>query len=163
MLLTYPLMVAIQEIAGRIGRVTGRGIAECLPQFSGTPHLVLGDPAVHCEPINVAADLAAMGDATKLLIGGWTPLYVVTYAVVSVEAQIVFKYKRYVAILKWLTLVLIAYVVALAVVHVPWAEGAPAASSPRSAGWRLELWLFASSAWRSHLRCLPTDMGGRYR
>jgi Mn2+/Fe2+ NRAMP family transporter len=70
--------------------------------------------------INIAADIGAMGDATKLLIGGWSPLYVVIYAGGSVTAQIFLSYKRYSAILKWLTLVLFAYVIALAIVHVPW-------------------------------------------
>ena len=63
-----------------------------------------------------------MGDATKLLIGGPASVYVVVFAAISVLAQIFFDYKRYVAILKWLTLCLFAYVIALAVVHVPWGE-----------------------------------------
>lgn len=105
MLLSYPLMVAIQEISGRIGRVTGHGIAGNV-----------------CHTINVAADLGAMADATKLVIGGSAILYVVGFAVISVLAQIFIAYKRYVAILKWLTLVLFAYVIALAVVKVPWAD-----------------------------------------
>jgi Mn2+/Fe2+ NRAMP family transporter len=72
--------------------------------------------------INVAADLGAMGDATKLMAGGPAPLYVVIFGALSVVAQIFFKYERYVAILKWLTLVLFAYVIALFVVKVPWGE-----------------------------------------
>ena len=72
--------------------------------------------------INVAADLGAMGDALKLLIGGPGPLYVLIFGTVSVLAQIFFKYERYVAILKWLTLVLFAYVIALFMVKVPWGE-----------------------------------------
>jgi Mn2+/Fe2+ NRAMP family transporter len=72
--------------------------------------------------INVAADLGAMADATKLVIGGSSIVYVIAFGVVSVLAQIFMDYKRYVAILKWLTLVLFAYVIALAVVKVPWIE-----------------------------------------
>jgi Natural resistance-associated macrophage protein len=72
--------------------------------------------------INVAADLGAMADATRLLVGGPAILYVVTYGAISVFAQIFFNYKRYVTILKWPTLALFAYVIALAVVHVPWPE-----------------------------------------
>jgi Mn2+/Fe2+ NRAMP family transporter len=69
-----------------------------------------------------AADLGAMADATRLLIGGPASAYVGGFAAISVLAQIFFDYKRYVAILKWLTLCLFAYVIALAVVHVPWIE-----------------------------------------
>jgi Mn2+/Fe2+ NRAMP family transporter len=123
MLLTYPLMVAIQEISGRIGRVTGHGIAGNVCRNFPAP--VIWSLVVlmfTANTINIAADLGAMADATKLLIGGWSPLYVITYAVGSVAAQVFLNYKRYVSILKWLTLVLFAYVVALAIVHVPWGE-----------------------------------------
>jgi Mn2+ and Fe2+ transporters of the NRAMP family len=123
MLLSYPLMVAIQEISGRIGRVTGHGIAgnvcrNC-PGWMIWSLIVLLFVA---NTINVAADLGAMADATKLVIGGSSIVYVIAFGVVSVLAQIFMDYKRYVAILKWLTLVLFAYVIALAVVKVPWIE-----------------------------------------
>ena len=123
MLLTYPLMVAIQEISGRIGRITGHGIAGNVCRNYSAPVIwSLVILLFVANTINVAADLGAMADATKLLMGGWSPLYVVAYAVVSVAAQIFVNYKRYVAVLKWLTLVLFAYVIALAIVHVPWDE-----------------------------------------
>jgi Mn2+/Fe2+ NRAMP family transporter len=63
-----------------------------------------------------------MGDALKLVVGGSSVLYVIAFGLVSVLAQVFLEYKRYVAILKWLTLVLFAYVVALFVVKVPWLE-----------------------------------------
>jgi hypothetical protein len=56
-----------------------------------------------------------MADALKLLIGGPGALYVIAFGLVSVAAQIFFDYKSYVAILKWLTVSLFAYVVTLAV------------------------------------------------
>ncbi|RQH09501.1 Nramp family divalent metal transporter [Bradyrhizobium sp. RP6] len=123
MLITYPLMAAIQEISGRIGRVTGHGIAGNVCRNFPAPvvwsMIVLLFVA---NTINVAADLGAMGDALKLLIGGPGTLYVVLFGAVSVVAQIFFKYERYVSILKWLTLVLFAYVIALFLAKVPWAE-----------------------------------------
>jgi NRAMP (natural resistance-associated macrophage protein)-like metal ion transporter len=123
MLVTYPLMAAIQEIAGRIGRVTGHGIAGNVCRNYPAP--VIWSLVVLlfvANTINVAADLGAMGDALKLLIGGPAPLYVAVFGVISVVAQIFFKYERYVAILKWLTLVLFAYVITLFVAKVPWGE-----------------------------------------
>lgn len=132
MLLTYPLMVAIQEISGRIGRVTGKGIAGNVCRNYPAPVIwLLVILLFVANTINIAADLAAMGDATKLLIGGWTPLYVVAFAVISVTAQIFLNYKRYVAVLKWLTLVLFAYVIALAVVKVPWGQAVRGLLIPR--------------------------------
>jgi NRAMP (natural resistance-associated macrophage protein)-like metal ion transporter len=123
MLVTYPLMVAIQEISGRIGRVTGHGLAGNVCRNFPAPviwSLVL--LLFVANTINVAADLGAMGDALKLLIGGPAPLYVITFGAISVVAQVFFKYERYVSILKWLTLVLFAYVIALFVAKVPWGE-----------------------------------------
>ena len=123
MLITYPLMAAIQEISGRIGRVTGHGIAGNVCRNFPAP--VIWSLIVLlfiANTINVAADLGAMGDALKLLIGGPGTLYVVAFGGISVIAQIFFKYERYVSILKWLTLVLFAYVIALFLAKVPWDE-----------------------------------------
>src|SRR5260370_36917243 len=81
--------------------------------------------------INIAADLGAMADATKLLIGGHGIVYVVLFGVTSVAAQIFLDYHRYVAVLKWLTLSLFAYVAALAFAHVSWGEALSGLLIPR--------------------------------
>jgi NRAMP (natural resistance-associated macrophage protein)-like metal ion transporter len=121
MLLTLPLMVGIQEISARIGRVTGHGIAGNLARY-GSPRLLY--PIVVllalANTINIAADLAAMADATKLLIGGPAVLYVAVFGLGSIIAEIFLSYERYVAILKWITLSLFAYVAVLFVINVPW-------------------------------------------
>jgi NRAMP (natural resistance-associated macrophage protein)-like metal ion transporter len=123
MLLTFPLMVAIQEISGRVGRVTGRGIAgNVCRHYSGKLLGIIVALLFIANTINIAADLGAMADATKLLIGGPGMLYVVAFGAISVAAQILFDYKRYVSVLKWLTLCLFAYVGALAVAKVSWGE-----------------------------------------
>jgi NRAMP (natural resistance-associated macrophage protein)-like metal ion transporter len=123
MLLTFPLMVAIQEISARVGRVTGRGIAgNVCRHYSTTLLNVVVALLFIANTINIAADLGAMADATKLLIGGPGILYVLVFGVTSVAAQIFFDYSRYVAVLKWLTLCLFAYVAALAFAHVHWGE-----------------------------------------
>src|SRR4029079_16247382 len=66
------------------------------------------------------ANLGAMGEALGLLIGGPHLVYVVAFALVCAALQIFLKYTRYVSVLKWLTLVLIAYVATLFVVHIDW-------------------------------------------
>jgi NRAMP (natural resistance-associated macrophage protein)-like metal ion transporter len=123
MLLTFPLMVAIQEISARVGRVTGRGIAGnvCRHYSAALLNIVVALLFI-ANTINIAADLGAMADATKLLIGGPGIVYVLVFGITSVAAQIFFDYSRYVAVLKWLTLCLFAYVGALAVAHVHWGE-----------------------------------------
>jgi NRAMP (natural resistance-associated macrophage protein)-like metal ion transporter len=123
MLLTFPLMVAIQEISARVGRVTGHGISGNVGRhYRGWVLIVVVTLLFTANTINIAADLAAMADATRLLVGGPTIVYVVLYGAISVAAQIFLDYKRYVAALKWLTLSLFAYVAALAFAHVSWKE-----------------------------------------
>lgn len=123
MLLSYPLMVAIQEISGRIGRVTGHGIAgNVCRNYPGWVVWFLVTLLFVANTINVAADLGAMGDAARLVMGGPAAAYVVAFAAISVLAQIFMRYARYVDVLKWLSLALFAYGIALAVVDVPWRE-----------------------------------------
>src|SRR5438270_2522423 len=71
MLLTFPLMAAIQEISARVGRVTGHGIAGNVCRHYPAPLLnIMVALLFIANTVNIAADLAAMADATKLLIGG---------------------------------------------------------------------------------------------
>ena len=122
MLISWPLMCAIQEISARIGRVTGYGIAGALRRHYPAP-VVYGILALLlvANVINIGADLGAMGAAVTLLVGGPLLLYVALFAVVSVLLETFVRYSRYVSVLRWLTLVLFAYVGTAFVVHVPWA------------------------------------------
>jgi NRAMP (natural resistance-associated macrophage protein)-like metal ion transporter len=123
MLLTFPLMAAIQEISARVGRVTGHGIAGNVCRYYSMWLLnVVVALLFIANTINIAADLGAMADATKLLIGGHGIIYVVIFGVTSVVAQIFLDYRRYVSALKWLTLSLFAYVGALAFAHISWSQ-----------------------------------------
>jgi NRAMP (natural resistance-associated macrophage protein)-like metal ion transporter len=123
MLFSYPLMGAIQEISARIGRVTGHGIAGNLRRhfpawlLRGVVFLLLV-----ANVINLGADLGAMAEALHLLIAGPTKLYVIGFAVVCAGLEIFSRYARYVAILKWTTLSLLAYVATVLVIDVPWGE-----------------------------------------
>lgn len=123
MLLTLPLMVGIQEISARIGRVTGHGIAGNLARY-GSHRLLLLLVALLAlaNVINIGADLAAMADATGLLIGGPAVAWVVLFGAGTVMAEIFLSYERYVAILKWITLSLFSYVAVLCVINVPWSK-----------------------------------------
>jgi len=125
MLFTLPLMVAIQEIAGRIGRTTGEGISGNLRRNYPISLLYFVVALLFiANVINIGADLSAMADALTLLIGGPSALYVVLFAVICVAAIVFLHYSRYVTVLKWTTLSLFAYVVAMFCAHVPWGEAA---------------------------------------
>jgi Mn2+/Fe2+ NRAMP family transporter len=85
MLLTYPLMAAIQEISARIGRTTGHGIAGNLCRhYPGWLLRVIVPLLFIANTINIGADLSAMADATKLLIGGPNLLYVFVFGGICV-------------------------------------------------------------------------------
>ena len=132
MLLTFPLMAAIQEISARVGRVTGHGISgNVCRHYPGWLLSFVVTLLCIANTINIAADLGAMADAATLLIGGHGIIYVVAFGVISVAAQIFLDYKRYVAVLKWLTLSLFAYVAALAFVHISWNEALTGVLLPR--------------------------------
>lgn len=71
MVITFPLMVAIQEISARVGRTTGKGIASNLRQnYPAWLLRVLVALLFGANVVNIGADLAAMADGLKLLVGG---------------------------------------------------------------------------------------------
>ena len=125
LLFTYPLMAVIQEISGRIGRTTGRGIAGNLRQHY--PNWILQCIVLLiliANTINIGADLGAMADALKLVVGGPALLYVVVFGIVCAALEIFIPYSRYVSILRWLTFALFAYFGTVLGVKVPWGEAA---------------------------------------
>lgn len=126
MLFSYPLMVAIQQISARIGRTTGKGIAGNLRQHYPN-WLLQGIVALLfiANTINIGADLGAMADALGLLIGGPVLIYVIAFGLFCAMVQIFMSYRRYVAVLKWLTLALFAYFGTVIVVQIPWGEAIP--------------------------------------
>src|SRR3984885_4981592 len=119
MLFTFPLMAAIQEISGRIGRVTGQGIAGNIRAHYSKPLLrgIVGLLLV-ANIINLGADLGAMGDALTLLIGGPPHLYVIGFAVGCAALETFSRYERYVVLLKWSSAFLLAYVATALVVAI---------------------------------------------
>jgi NRAMP (natural resistance-associated macrophage protein)-like metal ion transporter len=125
LLLTYPLMAAVQEISARIGRTTGRGIAANIARHypNWILQIVVG-LLVFANTINIGADLGAMGDAVQLLIGGSRAFYVLLFGCLCALLQVFLAYSRYVAVLKWLTLSLFAYFGTVLFVKLPWAEAA---------------------------------------
>jgi NRAMP (natural resistance-associated macrophage protein)-like metal ion transporter len=123
MLLTYPLMAAIQEISARVGRTTGHGIAGNLRRHY--PNWLLQVIVLLlflANTINVGADLSGMADAAKLLLGGPAFVYVIVFGLICILGIVFVHYGPYVLVLKWLALSLFAYVAALFAVEVPWVK-----------------------------------------
>src|SRR5262245_29095113 len=117
---TTPLMIGIQVVSARIGRVTGRGLAANIRDHFPRPLLCfIVFLLLAANTVNIAADLGAMGDALALLVGGHSSIYIVFFALISLTLQIFIPFPRYAPILKWLTLALFAYVGTVLVVPFP--------------------------------------------
>ena len=119
--LSLPFMIAIQLVSARIGRVTGKGVAANLRQHLPAPFLaVLVGLLVVANTINIAADIAAMGESLKLVVGGLAHFHSLMFGVVTVLLQVFVPYSKLAHVLKWLTLTLFAYVATVLAVHVDW-------------------------------------------
>lgn len=135
MVLTYPLMSAVQLVSAHIGRVTGAGLANNLAgtfskQFVGLLIAIL----LMANIINIGADLSAMAAAARLVIGGGEHAFVIGFAIASTALQLFVPYRRYARILKWLTLSLFAYVAVLLVVRTDWPAALTGLVWPRNLG-----------------------------
>ena len=121
--LTLPCMTAIQLISACIGWETRSGLtrnlALRLPSFA---LFFLVGSLVVANTINIAADLAAMGEALRLVIGGPALVYALIFGVACLVAEVLIPYHNYAGYLKFLTLVLFVYVAAAFTVEVPWSK-----------------------------------------
>lgn len=129
--LTFPLMVIIQEVAAEIGGVTGAGIAKNLRRHY--PKVLLWTMVtllLVANIINLGADLSAMGAALQLLVGGNAGLYVLGFGILCIVLEVALSYARYASVLKWTTLSLFTYVAVVAVAQVPWGRALTALVVP---------------------------------
>jgi len=121
--LAFPLMAAIQSMCGRIGRVTGKGLAANIKTtFSPAVLLAVVLLLLVANVLNIAADVAAMGEVAELVTGFNRHLMTAFFVFGTLLLQIFIPYHRYVSFLKWLTFSLLAYAAVLFTVHVPWSE-----------------------------------------
>jgi len=119
--LTLPFMIGIQLVSARIGRQSGQGIAANLRTHTPRSFLVaIVAVLLAANTINIAADIAAMGAAMQLVVGGGVHFYSVAFGVLTLLLQVFVPYRRLAPILKWLTLTLFVYVAAAFTVHIPW-------------------------------------------
>ena len=132
---TLPLMAAIQIVSARIGYVTRRGLAANIKaSFSRWVLLSVVGLLLLANTLNVAADIAAMAEALRLLVGGSAHVYAVTFGLLSLALQVFLPYHTYVRWLKWLTLALLAYVAVAFTLHLDWWQVAAERSEERRVG-----------------------------
>ena len=135
MIFTLPLMTAIQIISARIGYVTGQGLAANIKSNFPRP-LLLGivGMLLVANTINIAADIAAMAEALRLVLGGSAQVYAVTFGLLCLVLQVFLPYQAYVRWLKWLTLALLSYVAVMFTLHVDWWQVARQIVQPQLPG-----------------------------
>jgi NRAMP (natural resistance-associated macrophage protein)-like metal ion transporter len=120
-LFSFPLMTAVQLMCARLGMVTGLGLAGVIRRrysrwvlWSACALLVVANV------INIAADLGGMAEATTLVTGAPSALMVPVFGVLIVALLMWSSYRAIARVFKWLTLVLLAYVVTAFVAGVDW-------------------------------------------
>ncbi len=119
--LTWPLMAAVQMMCARIGMVTGKGLAGALrKRFPRWSLVVVSIALLLANTINIGADLSGMADAAEMLSGINSNYFVVLFGVGIAVATVRLRYYQIARALKWLALVLFAYVVAAIHVGPDW-------------------------------------------
>ena len=120
-LFTFPLMAAVQSMCARLGLVSGNGLAATIRQFY--PRWVLWIACLLllvANVVNIAADLAGMAEALELVTGLNRHVWLPIMAVLIVSAMVWWSYRRLAKVFKWLTLVLVTYLVAAFLAKPQW-------------------------------------------
>lgn len=139
-MLTWPLMAAVQMMCARIGMVRGEGLASAFQKKLPRSLLVTFTLALLvANTINIAADLAGMADAAEMLTGVNSLLYVVLFGIAIAIAMVKLNYRQIASVLKWLALVLFAYVITAIHIGPDWGQVLRKAFTPTlpqgKAGW----------------------------
>lgn len=120
-LLTWPLMAVVQTMCARIGMVTGMGLMRSLRKKFPKPLIVAVSMALFfANTINIGADLLGMADAAQMLVGVKSGFFVLTFGVGITVASMQCDYQQIARILKWLCLVLFAYVITGFIIRPGW-------------------------------------------
>lgn len=122
-LLTWPLMAAVQTMCARVGMVTGEGLMSVFhSKFPRWLLVIVAAALFIANTINIGADLSAMADAAEMLSGISSHLWVFVFAASIGLATVFLSYQIIGSALKWLALVLVAYVITAFVVHPHWSD-----------------------------------------
>lgn len=121
---TFPLMAVVQEMCARIGLVTGRGLAANIRSHFSRKVLYVSTLLLFgANAFNIGADLGAMAKAAQLLNPSWNFTFlVIGFTVLTLGLQIFTPYQRYAKYLKWLAMVLFAYIASAILAHLNWGE-----------------------------------------
>ena len=131
-LISFPLMAAIQIMCGRLGMVTGRGLASAIRMHY--PRWVLWGACAFLVIANVftiAADLGGMGDSAGMVTGVSGKIWILLFTGLIVGFLFWSSYRQIARVFKWITLVMLAYVATAFFAHVDWRAALSATILPR--------------------------------
>jgi NRAMP (natural resistance-associated macrophage protein)-like metal ion transporter len=121
-LFSYPFMTAIQEMCGRIGLVTGKGLAGVIrANYSRRVLAVAVILLFIANTINIGADLGAMAASLRLLMPIPFVTALVGITLVTLGLELFVPYPRYATFLKYLTLSLLGYIAVAFIIKFDWA------------------------------------------
>lgn len=138
--ITLPLAAAVQEVAGRLGLVSGHGLAALIKMrfprwvLFGAVTLVTA-----ANGFNIGADLGSMAASVRLLVPVPQALLLVAMAGLMVGLEVFIPYERYAKVLRWLTLSLVSYIAVLFVIDVNWGSVLRQTFIPRVSWTRSEI------------------------
>ena len=119
----YPLLLAVQESCSRIGAVTGKGLAAVIKENYSKKLLIMSVVlVVVANTVNIGADIGAMAATTQLFVSAPFALLAIMYSVIIILLVVFVSYKKYVKILKWLAIALLAYPITALLVGQNWVE-----------------------------------------
>ena len=117
-----PLVTGVQEACGRIGNITGQGLARNIKnKYSLRTLRLLVVLLAAANVINIGADIGALGAAAALIIHVPVAVLMVGFTAAILALEIRVSYRRYAKVLKWLTVSLLAYPITALLVPQPWA------------------------------------------
>src|SRR5215471_16023768 len=120
-LISFPLMVGVQMMCGRLGMVTGRGLASVIRL--NYPRWILWGAClllITANVINIAADLGGMGESAAMVTGVSAKIWIFLFTGLIVSFLFWSSYRQIARVFKWMTLVLLAYVATAFLAHVDW-------------------------------------------
>ena len=118
---TTPLMISIQMVSARIGWFTGQGLAASIRRATPTwMTALIVALLVFANTLNITADIAAMGEALQLIVGGPQHGHALVFGLLCTVLPLWLGFDAMVRVLKWLTLALLAYVAVVFMLHVDW-------------------------------------------
>ncbi len=121
---TLPFMIIIQRMAGRIGLISGKGLAGNMKKYY--PHwllVIISLIIVIANIINIGADISGVSAAATLLVPSLSPIvFSILISVIIITSLIFFSYRQIAHYLKWFALAMFAYILAVFFVEQHWLE-----------------------------------------